>query len=261
MSLVYCVITKKDLLKFYFSDLISITSCINVKEIHFENFRYRREQTEGMEPDTLRHFKESFESYKTVKEKCIKNISAVVKLGKLTAIVKRSFFAAKSLEELDVTFTPFKTSAKTSLAERARTAGLGEHAENLLAGRISSIDANSLINSKIPGRETDADIEKGFQHVIADAIVYDKDFAKFLRDIQKKAALVMEVKESKTKENAKDTATKDNKKKTGSNESDSRKFEIYHDFSKPVKFIQSHQVVYLMIHRISITISSYSYAI
>ena len=203
-----------------------------------------------MEPDTLRHFKESFESYKTVKEKCIKNISAVVKLGKLTPIVKRSFFAAKSLEELEVAFTPFKTSAKTSLAERARTAGLGEHAENLLTGRISSIDPNSLINSKIPGRETVADIENGLQHVIADAIVYDKDFAIFLQDTQKKAGLVMEVKESKTKENKKNASTKDTKKKTGSNETDSRKFEIYHDFSKPVKFLQSHQVILLITHRI-----------
>ena len=64
-----------------------------------------------MEPEMLRHFKESFESYRTVKEKCRKSIVAVEKLGKLTNTVKQSFIAAKSLDDLDIAYTPFKTSA------------------------------------------------------------------------------------------------------------------------------------------------------
>ena len=192
-----------------------------------------------MEPEMLRHFKESFESYRTVKEKCRKSIVAVEKLGKLTNTVKQSFIAAKSLDDLDIAYTPFKTSAKTSLAERARTAGLGEQAEMLLNGKVNNINVNSLINSKIPGRETTGDIEKGLQYIIADTIIYDKDFAVFLRDVQKNAALMMEVKECKAKEKKSEVGAK---KKTACNETDPRKFELYHDFNKPVKYLQPHQV-------------------
>ena len=190
-----------------------------------------------MEPEALRHFKDSFENYQAVQEKCKKSIAAVAKLGKLTDSVRNSFYAAKTMDEIDIAYTPFKTNAKTSLAERARATGLGDLAEGLLSGTICSIDVASIVDSRQPGKANTTEVEKGIQYIIADTIMYNKEFATFLKEIQKKTSLTMEVKEGKPK----GKSTKETKKKT-CNETDPRKFELYHDFSKPVKFLQSHQV-------------------
>jgi len=208
--------------------------------------RYRKEQTGGMEPDTLRSFKESFESLKSVQEKCTKMIATVEKTGKLTKAVRNSFLLARSPADLDAAYAPFKTGSKTSLAERARALGLGDLAADLLDGVIAHVDPNfPLIEDKetaksSKGKDKLEVMEAGLQHIMADIIVHHKDISDQVRSLQRQAKIVVESKQNTAKTKDKKPPTKSAKP---TKEEDPRKFENYFDFSCPVNYIKSHQVL------------------
>jgi len=213
--------------------------------------RYRKEATGGMEPNTLREFKESFETLKGVQEKATKQMAAVEKVGKLTPSVKRAFLAARSLAQLEVVNAPFKTGSKASLAERARTLGLGDVAKDILEGLSDSVNLHSFINPKTQGLEKLEDVKAGIQHVVADLLVHDNEVSASIRKLQKDARIILETKQStaKTKDKkpaaartAADAKKKTTAKKPGKEE-DPLKFENYFAFSIPVNFIKSHQVL------------------
>ena len=61
-----------------------------------------------MGPDTLRQVKESLETLNTVKEKAVKLLGTVEKLGKLTPNVRVSILKCQSLPEIEAMSAPFK---------------------------------------------------------------------------------------------------------------------------------------------------------
>ena len=79
--------------------------------------------------------KERLEELLEVKEKAARLVLTVDRQGRLSPPVERSIQACQTLADLNLISAQFKTASKSSLAERARQAGLESAALNLLSGR------------------------------------------------------------------------------------------------------------------------------
>lgn len=210
--------------------------------------RYRREQTGGMEPETLRQFKDNYDNLRSVKEKCGKILASVEKLGKLVPVLKNAFLSAQSIQELEHLFTPFKPGSKSSLAERARKLGFENIAEEILGGKNNFWDLSQFVDSSTKGKANIDEVGESIRHIIADLIVHDKDTVDFVRNLRRDAHIVIESKRAKATKSAKtekpDSKDKD-KKKAPKKDEDPTKYETYFEFSCPAKFIKAHQVLAL----------------
>jgi transcriptional accessory protein Tex/SPT6 len=160
------------------------------------------------------------------------------------------------MSELDHSFAPFKTGSKASLAERARQLGLEATAMEIIEGSRAGWDLNTLVDSRVEGRSSCAEVETGLVHIIADVIMHDKATCDFVRDIGRRARIELQVKKAaaaavKTKKEpsatkataAKATAPKATTKAAGKTEDEAKKFENYFNFSCPVPFVKPHQVL------------------
>lgn len=208
--------------------------------------RYRREQTGGMQPDTLRLFKESYENLKAVQEKCTKLLSTLDKSGKSTPAARQALVAARSLSELDHAFAPFKTGSKATLAERARQLGLEPMAVEIIEGMRFSWDLTCLIDGSMAGRSNLAEVEAGLQHILADVIVHDKTTCDLIRDLQRQARIELQVKKATAASasssvkakvgkttSAKATAATANSGNKAKSKEEEKKFENYYNLPVP----------------------------
>ena len=200
--------------------------------------RYRREATGGMGPDMLRKVLELRESLVEVKEKCKKLMSAVDKVGKLTAGVRRSFLCCQTLAELETVNAPFKTGSKASLAERARKLGLEDIALEVLDGHSGVWRLPSQVQTGVQGRATIEEVSLGVQHIISDVMVHDTAMVDLIRTLQKTSHLVVESKKAKVVK----SKEKEAKEKPPV---DCSKFENYFEYTCPAKYIKPHQVLAL----------------
>nr|XP_054759675.1 S1 RNA-binding domain-containing protein 1-like [Lytechinus pictus] len=83
------------------------------------------------------------------------------------------------MEQLEQLVAPFKSGSKTTLAERARKAGLEPAAENIL-GDKGLFNVQDYIQSEGCTR-TAKEVEEGVQHIVAEVISKDKATVDYLR--------------------------------------------------------------------------------
>ena len=190
-----------------------------------------------MGPDTLRKVKDSLETLMEVQVKAQKLIQTVDKQGKLSQAVARRIKKCESVAELESVSAQYKTGSKTSLAERARLAGLEDAAVSLLTG-LGHLQLSNLVRPGEKGRETEEEVRDGVKHIIADHIVHDNDMAEIIRKTLTECHLVLESKRAKEKPSEKNKI-----KKTDKKDVDPLKFENYFEFSCPCKYIKPHQVL------------------
>ncbi|KAK3910995.1 S1 RNA-binding domain-containing protein 1 [Frankliniella fusca] len=218
--------------------------------------RYRKEMTGNMEPEQLRHAKETFEEIKVIQHKASTMIKNIEKLGKLTPSVRRSIVCAKSLPELDLINTPFKAGSKRTLAERARLLGLDQAAQTILEG-TDYISLSHFIDRDKDGLKDSNEVQLGIQHILADIISKDRGVLDFITDLKKTANIRLESSRAKgtvTKELAKggSKAKSDakgkplsaaEKKKLQAKADEESKYRNYFEFGMNVKYIKPHQVL------------------
>lgn len=81
---------------------------------------------------------------------------------------------AKTIDELDTIYAPYKPASKGSLCERAKKLGLEPSAERILDGaRIFSL--SSLVNSKVAGLETEKDVKEGIKNILIHVLTKNSD--------------------------------------------------------------------------------------
>ena len=199
--------------------------------------RYRREATGGMGPDTLRQVKENLDNLMEVKAKAEKLLQVVNKQGKLVPAVATKIKSCETLSELELVSAAYKTGSKSSLAERARQAGLEDGALSLLTG-TDHLKPHTLVRPGEKGRETVEEVKTGMKHIIADLIVHDNDMIEVIRKTQDECSFVLESKKAKEKTSEKNKTNSVDKK-----DADPLKFENYFEFSCPCKYIKPHQVL------------------
>lgn len=218
--------------------------------------RYRKEMTGNMEPEQLRHAKETFEELKVIQHKAATMIKNIDKLGKMTPTVRKSIVCARSLSELDLINTPFKAGSKRTLAERARLLGLDQAAQIVLEGS-DYISLSHFINRDKEGLRDNKEVQIGIQHILADIISKDRGVLDFITELKKTANIRLEssrakgtvAKElakgsSKEKSNAKmKSFSAAEKQKMQSKADEESKYRNYFEFGMNVKYIKPHQVL------------------
>lgn len=221
--------------------------------------RYRKEMTGNMEPEQLRHVKETYEGIKTVKHKAATMLKSIEKLDKLTPSVRRSILCARSLSELDLINTPFKTGSKKTLAERARQLGLEAPAQTILDGS-DYVTLPRFVNKEIDGLADVAEVQLGIQHIIADIFSKDRGILDFVAELRKSTPIRLESSRARgtlskeltkhTKGSSKEEQTSKLKKLTAeekqrlqSKVDEESKYRTYFEFSNYLKYIKPHQVL------------------
>lgn len=218
--------------------------------------RYRKEMTRNMEPEQLRHAKETFEEIKHVQHKAASMIKTIEKLKKLTPTIRRSIVCAKSLSELDLINTPFKTGSKRTLAERARKLGLDQAAQIIIDGSEHISLSNFVVKDK-EGLRDIHEVQSGIQHIIADIFSKDRNVLDLISDLRKSSNIRLEstrakgtvAKElgkglSKDQSSAKvKSLTASEKQKLQAKVDEESKYRNYFEFNMNVRFIKPHQVL------------------
>lgn len=204
--------------------------------------RYRKDLTGHMSPEKLRSVKKSYEEVIKIKSKASNILSAINKQGKLNNALKQCILSAKSINELDHLYAPFKVS-KNSLAERARALGLEGVAINILNGTGFADPAN-FVREGTKGVESLVDVLLGCQHIIADILCKDKDLLDEIRKLYKYDMFYIESSQANQKhiKNELKQSSSHSKNKPVKNV-DPDKFKLYFNFKSRTNCIQSYQVL------------------
>lgn len=202
--------------------------------------RYRQEQTKSMGPEKLREVKEKLEELREVEAKAVAAVRKIEKLGKLDEKIKSSLLGSRTTEEVEHLFTPFKVTAKKTLADRARELGLETFALQMLSNS-GAINLSRAVDPRKEGLSSVSEVEVGVQHIIADIIAKDHRTMEFIRNIIKTSRILLHSTKRKTKaKNEKETKVKN---KSKAKDSDAEKYELYYAFSCDVRHIQPHKVL------------------
>ncbi|XP_053970251.1 S1 RNA-binding domain-containing protein 1 [Hylaeus volcanicus] len=193
--------------------------------------RYRKNMTGGMEPDTLRALKESFDQAKAIKRRAASILKSIDKLGQWTPNIHSVISSAKCLEDLEHIYSFFKPASKKSLADRARDLGLGPVSDAVLQGQALP-ELASLVNPKKVGLKSEEKIKEGITHIIGDIINKDKTVFDTVKELQSASVIKIQTSECKSK------------KSSDSKEKDvNRKYEMYYDFNGTNMSIRPHQIL------------------
>ncbi|KAL8619606.1 hypothetical protein ACOMHN_019662 [Nucella lapillus] len=207
--------------------------------------RYRKEKTGDMPVNKLREISAQLDDLRQVRTKMSSVYGSIKGLGKMTKQLELTLQHARTMEEVDMLYAPFKPGHKGSLAERAKAAGLEPAAMGILDGKPG--DLRMFIKAGDKGVSTMAEVKTGIQHIIADIIAKDKEVMEEIRKICATSYVSLQSKRSKTcsakgeKEGAKGKGKKDICGKQAA--VNSFKFEQYFDFQCPVSNIKPHQIL------------------
>ncbi|CAH1995315.1 unnamed protein product [Acanthoscelides obtectus] len=198
--------------------------------------RYRRDATGNMGPEMLQEVKSIFEEICVLKQKIKTSVKGLIKQEYCHDQVLRAVKSCRSLDELEITYAPYKQDRKGTLAERAKELGLEEPALKLLQN-TGVVNLQRYVTKDHDIKE----IESGIVHIIAYNIAVDSEMLTYIRELRYKERIVLESKKSKTKQTVR--STDKNFQKLPIKNADESKFETYFDFQIPVRYAKPYQVL------------------
>uniref|UniRef100_A0A1A9Z3R6 S1 motif domain-containing protein n=1 Tax=Glossina pallidipes TaxID=7398 RepID=A0A1A9Z3R6_GLOPL len=214
--------------------------------------RYRRDLINHLEPERLREIKSTYTDIVNLRKKAETIVSQLTKENTINEEIRTEMLCAKTSEELEFLFAPYKPASKGSLAERAKALGLEQFADRLLYGEPPEVILKQLVNSKIPEMDDEEKVLTGICHIISHNISKHTGVLEELRKLQHCHRITL--KTSKTKQSNKEknditstsasTSDSNYQKKAGhSNKNDESKYEHYFDFQADVRQLKPHQVL------------------
>lgn len=109
--------------------------------------RYRKDLIGHITPERLRDIKTTYTEIVTLRKKAETIISTIEKENTVVPReVKDEIMCAKTKEELEFIYAPYKAAHKGSLADRAKALGLEQPAEDLILGFSPPVDFRMLVN-------------------------------------------------------------------------------------------------------------------
>ncbi|GFY43541.1 s1 RNA-binding domain-containing protein 1 [Trichonephila inaurata madagascariensis] len=201
--------------------------------------RYRKQMTGGMQAEKLREVQESFEEVKEVQKK-VDSILKSIKHEKFDEAAAFSFLNAKTVEDLEMLYAPFKPQSKKTLAERSKRLGLEPIALQLLDMNIllKQIDYKSLIKPQ-KGLLNEEEIRTGIKHIIADKISKDSNVLDYLRERKHRPQIRIQCSKSPSAEKEDRKAFVEGKK------TQNFKYENYFNLNVLIHNVNAHQVLAL----------------
>ena len=186
--------------------------------------RYRKDQTSGADEILIAKIFDLEQELIKIDQRRNYILQTIQNQNKLTPQLKSKILSAKSLQELEDLFLPFKPNRKTR-ASKALQAGLKPLALTILQQHnINPVElAHKFISDKFP---TPNDAIQGARDIIADIINTDAQLRKKLADLFRNHAIAY-ANVIKSKQNQ------------------ALKYKDYFDFQKPAKKLKSHQILAL----------------
>lgn len=213
--------------------------------------RYRKELIGDMTPDDLRDVKLAYNQILSIKSKADTIIKNLEKEEKLTEDIKQDLLCAKSIDELDHMYAPFKPANKGSLADRAKALGLDSFAEGILIGSLPEIDLPELVKPEVEGLETVEKVEEGIKHLMAHNFSKNTAVLEEIRRLISKYDIVLSSTQiTKSRKAEEKDESNNNGKGAGGmkripKKVDEHKFEHYFSFTCCTKYLRPHQIMAL----------------
>ncbi|CAM1295420.1 SRBD1 (predicted) [Pycnogonum litorale] len=207
--------------------------------------RYRKKETNNMDVKKLLHVAEEYQNVKIVEKKAKATISNLAKQKKLTSHIHNALMNARNSDEIEYLAAPFKTGTCRSLANKARSHGLGEAAEAVLFGKKIIYETNPYQYIKsVPELKTISDVLDGYKFIISDIMAKDTDVLDLVGKLSKHNSISIHVEEVKKKNKTAEASSSETRKRKNSHErNNSEKFEFYYNFRSTVDKIKPHQVM------------------
>jgi len=189
--------------------------------------RYRKEATGGIDDQQLRELCDRLEYLRNLESRKQAVISTLTEQGNLTDELSAALAAAATLTEVEDIYRPFKPKRRTR-ATMALEKGLGPLAELIFLQEITDINAaaSEYIDAE-KGVETIADALAGASDIIAEKISDDPACRALARKITQDDGIISSCASKKATEKPDDAAV----------------YEMYFDYSEPVKRIVGHRVL------------------
>lgn len=183
--------------------------------------RYRKEMTGELSDTILRNLYDRLVYLRNLESRKDDIQRLIEEQGKLTDKIKKSIEEAKTLQEAEDIYAPFKQKKRTR-ASIAKEKGLEKPALEVLYGKISDIEkeARKYINKEV-GVESVDDVFKGINDIIAEIVSDDADVRKYLRNTVRERGKIV----------------------SKSSEDDVGVYQMYRDYSEAVKYIAPHRIL------------------
>ena len=188
--------------------------------------RYRRNLTGGMDAEQIREVQRSYRQFKEVKVKA-ENVIKKIK-DQASAVLIEALKKAKSVEEVQELYAPFKKGGKGTLAERARKLGLHNVALEILQYPERDVNFASYVKQGTEGLSTMDDVNVGVKHILADIVAKDEKIKDRMKDLLHRNIYLKSKATSKAAELDRD-----------------KKFQLYYDFNVRTSYLKPHQILAL----------------
>ncbi|XP_014103424.3 uncharacterized protein YdcI isoform X1 [Bactrocera oleae] len=209
--------------------------------------RYRRDLINHITPERLRDIKNSYTEIVELRKRAETIVTQLEKEQQIGDEVRSEILCAKSNEELEFLYAPYKPASKGSLAERAKALGLGDAADRLLFGEAPEVRLESLVNRNNADLDNVEKVLQGICHIISHNISKHTGVLEELRRLQKVHRIVLKCTKSKTPGTStatkSSTALNNNSSVHSKNKTDASKYETYFDFQQDVRYLKPHQVL------------------
>lgn len=185
--------------------------------------RYRKEVTGGLDEDSIRSIEESYRYQTNLYNRKLDVIRLIEEKELMTEDLRKQILEAKKLTEVEDLYRPFKEKKKTKATEAIKN-GLEPLAKMIMAFPTNG-DLESMALKFVTGevKDTKSALE-GASYIIAEWISDNAYYRKWIRsNVYKNGSII-----SKVKKNVEDP------KKT---------YEMYYNFSEPVKNIKHYRVL------------------
>lgn len=188
--------------------------------------RYRKEATGELDEVQIRLLQERFAYHSELHARRVTILKSIEEQGKLTAELRQKIETSRQKTELEDLYLPFKPKRRTK-ASIARERGLEPLAEQLLAAHGNGPSALQLAESFVnPEREitTATEALTGAGHILAERFADDATARAIVRDLTWQQGVFCS-------------------QPTRGKEGVVSKFEMYYDFSEPLRQIPSHRML------------------
>ncbi|MCC0628295.1 MULTISPECIES: Tex family protein [unclassified Clostridioides] len=183
--------------------------------------RYRKEMTGEMSDVTLREFYEKLMYLRNLQSRKDDVVRLIDEQGKLTDEISKNIEKAKTLQEVEDIYAPYKQKKRTR-ATIAKEKGLENLALSILENNLDSIEieANSYIDEEKEVFSVE-DALKGARDIIAELVSDDAKIRKYIRELALREGMI--VSKSSTDEKS--------------------VYDMYYDYSEAVKSMAPHRVL------------------
>ncbi|WP_429963372.1 Tex family protein [Enterococcus sp. AZ072] len=185
--------------------------------------RYRKERTGSLDEVQIREIEERYHYLEGLEKRKQEVLRLIEEQGKLTEELSQSIQAAVKMQKVEDLYRPYKQKRRTK-ATIAKENGLEPLAQYLMSFPTSGdvyAEAASYVNDEI---DTPDEALQGAHEILAEHVSDHPDYRTWIRDYTKNYGLY----QSKVKDADKD---------------DKEVYEMYYDFTEPIKKMVSHRVL------------------